>query len=76
MIAPKQGDIYLVTLDPTIGTEMAKTRPGVIVSNDHANKGSIGYLLFQLPRQILPRYIPLRYFYRSNLRPGLTMIRK
>ncbi len=26
MIAPKQGDIYLVTLDPIIGTEMAKTR--------------------------------------------------
>ena len=40
MTPPKQGDIYLVALDPTIGTEMAKTRPGVIVSNNHANKGS------------------------------------
>jgi len=31
MITPKQGDIYLVTLDSTIGTEMAKTRQGVFV---------------------------------------------
>ena len=40
MIIPKQGDIYLVSLDPTIGTEMSKTRPGVIVSNNSANKCS------------------------------------
>ena len=40
MKIPKQGDIYLVSLDPTIGTEISKTRPGVVVSNDYANKGS------------------------------------
>ena len=40
MMSPGQGDIFLVNLDPTVGTEMAKTRPGVIVSNDFANRGS------------------------------------
>lgn len=40
MTIPKQGEIYLVALDPTIGTEMSKTRPGIVVSNDYANKGS------------------------------------
>lgn len=40
MTTPKQGDIYLIALGPTIGTEMSKTRPGVVVSNDSANKGS------------------------------------
>ncbi|MBI5219895.1 MAG: type II toxin-antitoxin system PemK/MazF family toxin [Bacteroidia bacterium] len=40
MITVKQGDIFLVALDPTIGAEMSKTRPGVIVSNDYANRGA------------------------------------
>ncbi|MBI4944975.1 MAG: type II toxin-antitoxin system PemK/MazF family toxin [Bacteroidetes bacterium] len=40
MITPEQGDIFLVALDPTIGVEMAKTRPCVVVSNDYANRGS------------------------------------
>ncbi len=30
----KQNDIWLVNLDPTIGAEIRKTRPCVIVSND------------------------------------------
>jgi len=34
---PKRGDIYLVGLDPTRGTEMKKTRPCVVVSPDELN---------------------------------------
>jgi mRNA interferase MazF len=30
----KQNDIWLVNLDPTLGVEIRKTRPCVIVSND------------------------------------------
>ncbi len=30
----KRGEIWLVNLDPTIGTEIRKTRPTVIVSSD------------------------------------------
>ena len=32
-------DIYLVRLDPTQGSEIAKTRPAVIVSPDPMNQG-------------------------------------
>src|SRR5213593_3076543 len=35
--APKRGDVYWVALDPTLGTEIKKTRPAVIVSNDSCN---------------------------------------
>ena len=31
---PKRGEIWLVGLDPTIGSEMQKTRPAVVVSSD------------------------------------------
>jgi mRNA interferase MazF len=31
-------DVYLVNLDPTIGTEIQKTRPCVIISPDEMNR--------------------------------------
>ena len=34
---PRRGDIYWVALDPTLGTEIKKTRPAVIVSNNSCN---------------------------------------
>jgi mRNA interferase MazF len=34
----KQFDIYLVNLDPTVGSEIKKTRPAVIISPDAMNK--------------------------------------
>ena len=35
---PRRGDVYWVGLDPVIGTEIRKTRPAVIVSNDSCNR--------------------------------------
>ena len=34
----KQGEIWLIDLDPTIGAEMKKTRPAVIVNDDQLGK--------------------------------------
>jgi len=34
---PRRGDVYWVALDPAMGTEIRKTRPAVVVSNDSAN---------------------------------------
>jgi mRNA interferase MazF len=31
---PQRGEIWLVNFDPTIGTEIRKTRPAVVVSSD------------------------------------------
>ena len=33
----KRGDVYWVNLDPTVGTEIKKTRPCLIVSPDDLN---------------------------------------
>lgn len=40
MSYPKRGEIYWVRLDPTIGSEIAKTRPAIIISNDVGNQYS------------------------------------
>lgn len=37
---PKRGDIYWVNLDPTVGTEINKKRPAIIISNNSANEFS------------------------------------
>jgi len=34
----KRGDIWLANLDPTLGTEIRKTRPVVIISSDSIGK--------------------------------------
>lgn len=34
----KRGEIWWVEFDPSIGSEIRKTRPAVIVSNDAANR--------------------------------------
>ena len=34
----KRLEVYLVTLDPTVGSEIRKTRPAVIVSPDEMNR--------------------------------------
>jgi mRNA interferase MazF len=37
---PRRGDIYLVHFDPTVGHEIQKTRPAVIIQNDVSNQYS------------------------------------
>jgi mRNA interferase MazF len=37
---PKRGEIYLVSFDPTIGAEIKKTRPALVLQNDIANRFS------------------------------------
>src|ERR1700730_15232291 len=35
---PRRGEIYLVTLDPTVGHEIKKTRPALVIQNDITNE--------------------------------------
>ena len=37
---PKRGEVYWVNLDPTVGTEINKKRPCLIISCDEGNEES------------------------------------
>lgn len=37
MVAVRRGDIVLARLDPTLGVEIKKTRPAIVLSNDAIN---------------------------------------
>jgi mRNA interferase MazF len=40
VVAVRRGDVVVVNLDPTIGAEIKKTRPAIVVSNDSINQFS------------------------------------
>jgi mRNA interferase MazF len=35
---PRRGEIYLTALDPTVGREIQKTRPALVIQNDISNR--------------------------------------
>jgi len=35
---PRRGEIYLTALDPTLGREIQKTRPALVIQNDVSNR--------------------------------------
>jgi mRNA interferase MazF len=42
---PSRGEIWNVTLDPTIGHEQGGARPCLVVSNDQLNHGGAGVIV-------------------------------
>jgi mRNA interferase MazF len=40
VVFPQRGDIYLVSFDPTMGAEIQKTRPALVIQNDIGNQYS------------------------------------
>ena len=40
MVFPKRGEVYYVNFDPTLGVEIKKTRPALIIQNDVGNMHS------------------------------------
>ncbi|MGI8990476.1 MAG: type II toxin-antitoxin system PemK/MazF family toxin [Bryobacteraceae bacterium] len=37
-ISPRRGEIYVTSLDPTLGREIQKTRPALVIQNDVSNR--------------------------------------
>jgi len=60
---PRRGDVYLVTLDPTTGREIEKTRPCVIVSPDELNEHLSTFLVAPMTTggHAYPFRIPCRF---------------
>lgn len=44
----KRGEVYWVAFDPSIGEEIKKTRPAVVISNDIANRAINRFLVVPL----------------------------
>jgi len=55
---PRRGDLYWVDLDPTVGSEIAKTRLCLIISNDVGNQHSGRVIVAALTSSGLNRVYP------------------
>ena len=52
IVSPRRGEVYLAAFDPTIGAEIRKTRPAVILQNDIGNRASSTTIVAAISSQI------------------------
>jgi mRNA interferase MazF len=71
MSFPRRGEIYLVSFDPTVGHEIQKTRPAVIIQNDVSNEHSpitiVAAISSKFREPPHPREVPLKSGGRTGL---------
>ncbi len=60
----KRGEIWQVNLDPTIGHEIKKTRPALIIQNDIGNKYSPITIIAPLTSQKTQKVYPVEVLIR------------
>lgn len=65
---PSRGDVHLVGLDPTVGSEIKKTRPCVIVSPDELNQHLRTVIVAPMTTggQAYPWRVPCRFQQRAG----------
>src|SRR5437762_2273581 len=61
---PRRGEVYLVAFDPTLGAEIRKTRPALILQNDIANRASpitiVAALTTKFDQELYPTEVLIR----------------
>ncbi len=58
----RRGDLWLINFDPTIGHEIQKARPGVIIQNDIGNKYSSLTIVAPVTSQHTEKVYPIEVF--------------
>jgi mRNA interferase MazF len=69
-----RGEIYLVSFDPTIGHEIKKTRPAVVIQNDIGNKYNPITIVAAITSTILPVVHPIMVQVKPNKVNGLDVL--
>jgi len=68
---PKRGEIFLINFDPTIGSEIKKTRPAIILQNDVSNEYSSITIVAAITSKFDDNLYPTEVFIKAN-EGGLT----
>jgi len=57
-LTPKRGEVWLVSFDPTVGAEIKKTRPAVVISSDAVGR---------LPIKLVAPLTDWKDYYAANI---------
>ena len=71
----KRGEIWLVNLDPTVGHEIRKERPAIIIQNDIGNKYSPITIVAPITSQGIDKVYPIEILLTSE-NSGLKKVSK
>ena len=65
----KRFEVYLVNLDPTVGREIQKTRPCLIISPDETNRAIATVIIAPMTTkgQLFPSRVPCRFQGKNGL---------
>ena len=70
--SPKRGEVYVVSFDPVVGSEIAKTRPALIIQNDIGNRVSPITIVAAFSSQVRQPLYPFEVLVRAP-EGGLTV---
>jgi mRNA interferase MazF len=70
---PRRGEIYLTALDPTVGREIQKTRPALVVQNDVSNRLSGLTLIAPITSTVRFPLNPVHVLLPADARTGLSV---
>jgi mRNA interferase MazF len=69
-----RGEIWLVNFDPTIGSEIKKTRPAIIISSQPFNRLRRTLVVVPLSSAHEQTEFPLLIAIRSSARPSVAVV--
>ena len=72
--APRRGEIFLVAFDPTVGREIKKTRPALIIQNDIGNRYGELTIVAAITSKTSPVMYPVEVIVQPSRANGLQVL--
>lgn len=70
---PRRGEIYLCSFDPTVGHEIRKTRPALVIQNDIGNRYSPLTIVAAITSNISAVTYPVEVIIEASAANGLDV---
>src|SRR5271155_1784786 len=72
-VGPRRGEIYLVSFDPTVGREINKTRPALVIQNNFGNRYGDLTIVSAITSKISPVPYPVEVIVQPSRTNGLHL---
>jgi len=74
VVALRRGEVYLVSFDPTVGHEIKKTRPALVIQNDVGNRHSSLTIVAAITSRVSPVLYPVEVIVQPSRTNGLDVL--